>query len=35
MVLIPAFSSFANFTWFIGCGIAALVYIAINRHETR
>jgi NCS1 family nucleobase:cation symporter-1 len=33
MVLIPAFSSFANFTWFIGCGIAALIYIAINRRE--
>jgi len=33
MVLIPAFSSFANFTWFIGCGIAALIYIVINRRE--
>lgn len=33
MVLIPAFSSFANFTWFIGCGIGALIYIAINRRE--
>nr|WP_179947948.1 NCS1 family nucleobase:cation symporter-1 [Thiomonas intermedia] len=30
MVLIPAFSSFANFTWFIGCGLGMLLYVVIH-----
>lgn len=31
MVLIPTFSSFANFTWFIGCGLGMLLYVMIHR----
>jgi NCS1 family nucleobase:cation symporter-1 len=30
MVLVPTFSSFANFTWFIGCGLGMLLYVVIH-----
>ncbi len=30
MVLIPRFSSVANFTWFIGCGLGVLFYVMIH-----
>ncbi len=30
MVLIPRMSSFANFTWFIGCGLGMMFYVMIH-----
>ncbi len=30
MVLVPSFSSFANFTWFIGCGLGMVLYVLIH-----
>ncbi len=34
MVLVPVLSSLANFTWFIGCATAAVLYLAINRSSS-
>lgn len=30
-VLVPGLSFLANFTWFIGCGFGALIYVILNR----
>jgi NCS1 family nucleobase:cation symporter-1 len=34
MVLVPVLSSLANFTWFIGCATATVLYLVINRSSS-